>query len=155
MKNIVGAILVITLLALLPVAMLRDHNVAHAATGCTAATLTGNYGFTENVGFITLASRSPALFTPAARLGLIPFSGGSGSTGTFTISFAQSVNGNIISDQSSGPYTVNSDCTGSINLVTGNAAGEVYAISIVSGGTEVLAMRTDPGATIDATMKKQ
>jgi len=148
-KNIVGAILVITLLALLPVAMLRNHNVVHAATGCTDATLTGNYGFTENVGFL---ATSPRTFVPAARLGLITFSSG---TGSFSISLTTSVNGDISNSQDSCTYTVNSNCTGSITFTSGIDSGEFYAISIVSGGTEVLAMRTDHGPTITATMKKQ
>ena len=36
-----------------------------------------------------------------------------------------------------------------------SAKSHTYAISIVSGGAEVLAMRTDPGMTVTATMKKQ
>jgi hypothetical protein len=149
MKHIVGGVLVITLWALLSITTLRNHNVAHAATGCTLATLTGNYGFTENVGFL---ATSPRTFVPAARLGLITFSSG---TGSFSISLTTSINGDISNSEDSGSYTVNSNCTGSITFTNGIDSGESYNISIVSGGTEVLAMRTDQGPTITATMKKQ
>ena len=51
-----------------------------------------------------------------------------------------------------GTYTVNPDCTGAATLTN---LGLHLNIVIVSGGTEILAIQTDPGPTTTVDFKKQ
>jgi hypothetical protein len=120
------------------------------ATGCSNATLTGDYAITL-AGFGTPPSRPvPANSTvPVAFAGLVTFDG----AGNFTGSFTMSHNGDISTLPSeAGSYTVNSDCTGSI---TDDTTGTHFATVILAGGTEAFGIETDNGTAAIFDAKKQ
>ena len=117
------------------------------ASGCSNATLTGNYAVTLT-GFGTpppvLSPGNPSV--PVALAGLATIDG----AGNFTGSFTNSHNGEISTLPSdTGTYAVNSDCTGTF---TDETATVHFAIVILDGGTEVFGIQTDNGtaATFDA-----
>ena len=117
------------------------------ASGCSNATLTGNYAVTLT-GFGTPPPHlSPGnASVPVALAGLATFDG----AGTFTGSFTNSHNGEISTLQSdAGTYAVNSDCTGTL---TDETAGVHFAIVILDGGKEGFGIQTDIGTatTLDA-----
>lgn len=117
------------------------------ASGCSNATLTGNYAVTLT-GFGTPPPQlSPGnASVPVALAGLATFDG----AGNFTGSFTKSHNGEISTLPSdTGTYAVNSDCTG---IFTDETAAVHFAIVILDGGTEVFGIQTDIGtaATFDA-----
>jgi hypothetical protein len=126
-------------------------NPGYAAT-CNNATLTGSYG-----SIISLALNTPgqanALLPlgpdiPAASVGVVTFDG----TGSYTDIHTTSVNGVILTGLSRpGTYTVNSDCTGSMS----NDHGGTFNIVVVSGGTEIFGIVTNPSFTATFDAKKQ
>jgi hypothetical protein len=101
-RYIVSVVPVLALLGILIAssasAQTKDHH------GCSTVTTAGNWAFTDS----------------GSVVGLGPF----GAIGTFTLDAAgnvigeqtNSVNGSVSRLTFSGPYTVNSDCTGSTNL---------------------------------------
>lgn len=117
------------------------------ATNCNNATLTGNYGVISP-GFITAAPAKAINLSQdaaAAVVGVMAFDGTGGVTDTHTFS----LQGVIFQGRvSSGTYTVNSDCTGSMSFTTGIN----FNIVVVSGGTEIFGIVTTPTfiATFDA-----
>ena len=79
--------------------------------GCSNATLTGTFAYT-NTGFFTAAAAPPAQAGPAASVGVETFDGNGGTTATAWVS----VNGNISQVTIKGTYSVNPDCTGTLTL---------------------------------------
>jgi hypothetical protein len=123
--------------------------LVHAQSGCSNATLSGNYGLTFQ-GFDIV--RGGMNSVPFAGAGVLGFDGG----GNVSISLTTALNGQISPvDTSAGTYTVNSDCTGALSLTTGNAAGETLYLVIVSSGREVLGMSTLNTQTLTFDAKKQ
>src|SRR5262249_35871614 len=117
MARALAALAVLATLAM--VTTTSKHTVssvyASTSTGCTAATLKGNYGFTFS-GF----SSHPPQFNGS---GVLPFSGeglgkfdGVGNAGTsFSATYAATLNTASSTDNPySASYTVNPDCTGSL-----------------------------------------
>ena len=156
MKRMVSALLALAVLAaLVIVATTSKHGVraVYAQSGCTNATLRGNYGLYFS-GYST-----PAQIGTGKGMQLLPFYG----AGLLTFDGMGSVSGTITSafdgnEAVEGPYkatyTVNPDCTVS-------AAGDVelssdsFAGAIVSGGAEVLATDTTAPDTLNVDFKKQ
>ena len=150
MKRIIGISLTLTvaaaLLALFPNSK-RIVPVAHAQSGCSVATLDGNYGF-NNPGFTTPNHSIKGAEVPFAAVGVIIFDGAGNASGTYTLA----IKGGITSGNTfSGTYTVSSDCTGSMTLT----GAPNFNMVVVSGGAEVFAIETTPSfaGTLDA--KKQ
>src|SRR5215467_13341361 len=83
-----------------------------AGKGCSNATLTGTFAYT-NTGFFTAAAAPPLQAGPFAGVGLQTFDGNGGTAATTWIS----VNGNIFQGTIKGTYSVNPDCTGTLTLV--------------------------------------
>jgi hypothetical protein len=154
--RIASALLALAVMAALAIVTTTSkHSVraVYASTGCTNATLTGNYAFT-NQGFAS-PSRSPATNgnqVPFAAVGLSVFDGGGNTSTSFTLVFDGAVS---TGQTGAGTYTVNPDCTGSISFTTGSLAGLNMDMVIIGGGTEVFAI--DKGFTATATLdlKKQ
>lgn len=118
---------------------------ANAAQGCTAATLTGNYGFTFS-GFFQNQGRN----SPISGIGSGTLDGEGNVSATVTASF----NGNLSTFPYTGTYTVNPDCTGSLTATPGSGLAN-FSIVIVRGGAEVLGVNIDPGNTWTIDFKKQ
>jgi hypothetical protein len=148
MKRIIGISLTLAvaaaLLALFPDSK-RIVPVAHAQSGCSVTTLSGNYGFTGS-GFAS--PRAKAAEVPVAFSGLETFDGAGNLSATFT-----SANNGIISagETTTGTYSVNSDCTGSASL----APAGTFNFVIVNGGVELMVIQTDPGDTVTFDAKKE
>lgn len=116
------------------------------------ATLAGNYGFMQPSGFIAPGHSVNGAEVPWQGVGILAFDG----AGNFSATYSVSVNGNVFTNQTaSGPYTVNSDCTGSLTFTSGNAAGYAANLVIVGGGTEIFAVATGTGDTAAWDAKKQ
>jgi hypothetical protein len=155
MKRIVGGMLIVAvsvaLTLFVPVAK-HGMPVVHAQSGCSVGTLTGNYGFIQPAGFIAPGHSVTGAEVPWQGVGILAFDG----AGNFSANYSVSVNGNVFTNQTaSGPYTVNTDCSGSLTFTSGNAAGYAVNLVIVGGGTEIFAVATGAGDTAAWYAKRQ
>ncbi|HEV2493395.1 MAG TPA: hypothetical protein VG204_10050 [Terriglobia bacterium] len=145
------ALVVLAALAIVTTTSKHTVRAVYASSGCTDATLSGNYAFsysghTSSQG-PTTTTRGPVV--PLAAVGLFAFDG----AGNLSASFSVSSNGTIATGQTdSGTYSVNSDCTGSVSLTTSGFTG---SIAIAGGGSEVLGMDTRATYTSTFDLKKQ
>ena len=141
--------------ALLVVPTTSRHIVpmVYAGTGCTDATLTGNYMFNFS-GFGTRGSNPKGNELPVGAVGVFTFDGAGNHSTSFT--FVQNA---VVStgNTASGIYSVNSDCTGSITWTGGQFAGVTFYITANGDGSEIYGIETDTTAGITATFdaKKQ
>jgi len=137
---------------LLVLGPMSKHNQfsVHAQSGCSNATLGGNYAFLAP-GF--LIPHGKANEVPFAVEGVVAFDG----AGNVFTSGDTVVSGGVISTQQNGTgtYTVNSDCTGSISFTAGNAAGLNLNLAIIGGGSELFAIYATPSFTVTLDGKKQ
>jgi len=154
MKRIVSALLALAASATLVLVVTSwKHSLGpvHAQGGCSVATLTGNYAF-SNPGFTTPAKGVKGNQVPTAAVGVFAFDG----AGNISASYAIAFRGTTSQGQSaSGTYSVNSDCTGSISFTTGDAAGINENLVIIGGGTEFFGIVTSPTFTVTLDGKKQ
>jgi hypothetical protein len=143
MKRILSTLLLVVLSATLVPAV-------YAQGGCTDATLTGNYAFNLS-GFASPVTPKRGA-QPWAVTGVLNLDG----AGNISASYAGSINGGVFTAQTtSGTYTVNSDCTGSVAFTSGDDAGGTYNIVIIGGGTEVFILSTQAHTTATGDAKKQ
>ena len=153
--RILSALLTLAVLAALAIVTTTSkHGVraVYASTGCTDATLTGNYAFSQS-GFTTKNTMGSPL--PAAAMGVFTLDG----AGNFSVTYTDMSPGKPayipVQATSSGTYIVNSDCTGSISVTTGQAAGLTYNTVIMGGGTEMFAIGTTPFYIVTFDAKPQ
>jgi hypothetical protein len=147
MKRIISGFSALAVCAtLMVVATNWKHGVTavHAQGGCSVATLNGNYGF-KTTGFVKTE-------VPVAVVGLNTFDGAGNISATATLVNRGAIFTGVTT---SGTYTVNSDCTGSITFTAGVASGETQNIVIVSGGTEIFGIDAVPSVTATFDAKKQ
>jgi hypothetical protein len=144
------------LAALVIVTTTSKHTVrrVYAESGCSHATLTGKYAFSQP-GFVTTAEKGSPL--PIAVVGVSTFDGVGNVSATFTDMSPGQPGGyrTPIQGNGSGTYTVNSDCTGSISFTSGDIAGSTDNIVIIGGGTEVFGINTTPLVIATSDFKKQ
>ena len=143
----------LALLVLAPAAKkaIPSISVVHAQSGCTDATLTGNYGFSDS-GFVSNNRTGSGNEVPLSAVGVLTFDG----AGNASISYTVADNGTILTNVTgSGTYAVDSGCAGSISFTSGAAAGITFNIVTVGGGTEVLGIPTVTGTTQTLDAKKQ
>jgi hypothetical protein len=138
--------------ALLVLGPMSKHNQfsVQAQSGCSNATLSGNYAFLAPGFFIPHGNANEV---PFAAEGVVAFDG----IGSVSSSGDTAVGGGVISTQQSGTgtYTVKSDCTGSISFTAGNAAGLNLNLAIIGGGSELFAIYATPSFTVTFDGKKQ
>ncbi len=120
--------------------------IVHAASGCTNATLSGNYGFSFS-GFTRDHNKS------------VPFYGAgravADGAGNIAAIFAASINGVPSTNNTyTGTYTVNSDCTVSTTATPGSGGDNFFGV-IVGGGSEVFDTDISEPDTFNADFKKQ
>lgn len=143
MKRTLSTLLLVVLSATLVPAV-------YAQGGCTDATLTGNYAFNLS-GFASPVTPKRGA-QPWAVTGVLNLDG----AGNISASYAGSINGGVFTAQTtSGTYTVNSDCTGSITFTSGDAAGLTANMAIIGGGTEIFFVSTQAHTTAAGDAKKQ
>ncbi len=163
MKRIVSALLALAVLAALAVVTTTSkHGVraVYAQSGCTDATLTGNYGFTFSGFQLETGGGPPAhgKSVPFYGEGLGTFNG----AGNFSATFAFSLNGALPGDSYvastdnpyTATYTVNSDCTGLLTATPGSG-GDNFELVIVGGGAEILGTDISAPDTLAIDLKKQ
>jgi hypothetical protein len=115
---------------------------------CSVRSLRGGYGLIFQ-GFGTMAP-VPALtgaFLPAAGVGVVNFDG----SGSLTLTDTVSSGGKVALLTTTGTYTVDSDCTGSLNA-PGAAA---WNFVIVHDGGQILAINTIQGRVAAVNLEKQ
>jgi hypothetical protein len=149
MKRILSALLTLAAaaaLVVLPLISKHDVTAVHARSGCTDATLTGNYGTTFS-GFQIQHNKS----VPFYGAGLSTFDG----AGNLSATFAFSVNGTgSTNNPYTATYTVNPDCTVSVTATPGSG-GDNFAGVIVGDGREVLATDISAPDTLSLDIKRQ
>jgi hypothetical protein len=151
MKRMLSAFLALAVSATLVFVVTSwKHRVTavHAQGGCSDATLTGNYAFSEP-GWAPRGRQGNQL--PFFNVGVVALDG----TGNLTVSFTDVFHGVVSNQADAGTYTVNPDCTGSFLITTGPSAGLTANMVIIGGGVEVFAINTTPGFTASFDAKKQ
>jgi hypothetical protein len=122
-----------------------------AQSGFAECSLNGAYGF-EYTGLVAFKSTPGRIddYNPLAAAGIWTFHG----DGTFDATDTITLNGNVVSRQYSGTYSINPDGTGSAQFT---AAGLTHArnLVIVSQGGKVEFIQTEPGYLVVGTMIKQ
>jgi hypothetical protein len=120
--------------------------VVHAQTGCTNATVSGNYGLSFS-GFQRQHNKSVPFY--GAGLGQLDGAGNTAST------FAYSLNGESVTGVAyTATYTVNSDCTVSL-IATPGSGGDNFTGVIVGDGSEVWLTDISAPDTLNMNLKKQ
>ena len=157
MKRTIAALLAMPVLAgLVILAPGTKHGftvvpVVHAQSGCSVATLTGNYGFTFSGSALQKQKNGSKKAVPWVGAGLAKFDG----VGNATATWDQSINGQITTNNSwTGTYTVNSDCTGLLTAVPAGS-GANMSFAIVGGGAEALGVDIDRNIAWTIDFKKQ
>ena len=115
--------------------MPRSLKAAEALCPLGNATLNGTYmlrGVGTNVGV-----------GPTTVVGWLTYDG---KGNVVAASMTASVNGTIFTGPISGPYTVNSDCSGSVE-----PSGGHYSFVVTPDGKEVYWIQTDPGTVSSGT----
>jgi len=107
--------------------------------GCTLATLKGSWGSSIKATIIGVG--------PIAVLGLTNFDG----EGHFSMDATAIIDGNVSSEQTTGTYTVNHNCTGT----TIDSIGDSSTFAIVGDGKEIIAVSTKPGLVATLQLTKQ
>ena len=128
-----------------------------ADKGCSSATLTGTFPYTNTgTGFFTAAA-PPLQAGPFAGAGVETFDGNGGTTGTTWVS----INGNIFQATLKGTYLVNPDCTGVLILVpsivsppTTLPPGQVFFV-IDDNGAEFRAINIVSGHVVTTVGRRQ
>jgi hypothetical protein len=155
MKRILSGFLAFAVLAALTIVTTTSKYTVHrvyAQSGCSLATLTGNYAFSQP-GFTPKNAMGNPL--PIAVVGVSTFDGAGNVSATFTDMSPGKPTYIAVQGTGSGTYTVNSDCTGSASFTSGSAAGETLNMVIIGGGTEVFGINTTPFVIATADFKKQ
>lgn len=118
----------------------KVHAEEEAREACSAATLNGTYALTFS-GFTTRDPIPAAInnFTPVAGGGLVTFDG----DGNLSASETVSVGGLVNPVNTTGTYTVNSDCTGTFTTPHAH-----LNLVLLRKGREIQAVNTDPGNVV-------
>jgi hypothetical protein len=143
----------ITVLSILALGMLIGRftmqPVAWAQNGCSVASLKGSYSLAIN-GFFYDADGFQGVYASA---GLAVADGAGVVTGTDTVS----IDGTPTRGrQFTGTYTINPDCSGTVNLkdAKGNTISNMDLV-IANGGKDVALVDYDPDTILNGTAKLQ
>ena len=115
---------------------------------CDERTIAGNYGYKFTGTFFV----SPTTSLPLTSVGRMIFDGTGNVSGTDFGSFG----GSFGTYTATGTYTVEADCTGTLN-VTLNPGGFTIdnKIVVVDNGKEIFLIETNPGAVVSGVIKQQ
>jgi hypothetical protein len=144
-----GVLLTLAALTFAPISK-RLTKAVRASNGCTDATLNGTYALLEPSGIT--GSRPHSRGVPWQFAGIETFDG----SGNTSVSYTAAVNGIVYTNQTgAGTYTVNSDCTGSISLTSGDAGGVTANFALANAASEIYGIITNQGDTATFIEKKQ
>ena len=153
MKRATGFLYAIAMLLVVAAALTvtGERNTANAGAGCTPSTISGTYAFAID-GLVSTSFKGQPQhigdFIPGALAGTFSFDGQQTVSRAYTLS----VGGLLIPINDSGPYTVNSDCTGSAFFAD---VGETWNLVIVGGGKEIKSMDATPGFVVAGVLTRQ
>lgn len=114
---------------------------------CSLRMLEGNYGYSFSGTFLV----SPTTPVPLASVGRMTFDGRGNISGNDTNSFG----GSVSSYPTTGTYTVEPNCTGTLNVNLPDGFVITNNISIVDNGDEIFLIQTNPGTIISGVLKRQ
>jgi len=114
---------------------------------CSNSTLNGIYAF-RATGTLVSPQPFPGLI---AIVGTQTYDGNGATSGRQTVSS----NGNIFSENLSGTYQVNPDCTGTFSFQLFPGVSINFFFVIDDNKKEIQVIQTDPGAIVTATARKQ
>lgn len=134
----------------------QREDVERQATSrrCNLRTISGSYGSNITGTFFLpppSGSSAPPTGVPLASVGRLVFDGIGTVSGTDTNSFG----GTISVNNATGTYTVNDDCTGTLNVTFPNGFTITNNLVIVDGGKEFFVIQTNPGTVITGVFKRQ
>lgn len=134
-------------LILLVIALAASSTVTAHARECTNSTIKGDYAFTIHGQILTPGG--PLLVDGIAKT---TFDG----DGALTQIAAVAINGNIplIWSPSTGTYTVNSDCTGTMTLLIPDQPPLHLAILVSDSGDLIHTVVTDPGFAVTSNAER-
>ena len=126
------------------------HNLVQAGeSGCSVTTIAGTYGFALNglvSGSFNGNPQRIGNFFPLTAVGTFSYDGHGTSSRSYTASFG----GQIFPNTDSGPYTINSDCTGTATYSDGT-----WNFVIVGHGKEIKAMNVSPGVAVQGILTRE
>ncbi len=114
---------------------------------CNLRSITGNYGLNITGAFVL----SPTATALLVSVGQYSFDG----AGSFSGSGTTSMNGDVGFGTSSGTYTVENNCTGTLTVTFSNGFVITNNIVIVDEGKEIYIIQTTPGTVISGVAKRQ
>ena len=132
----------ISIVAVFALALIAGPAAKAAESGCTNATLRGNYSDQDTGTIVGLG--------PFAGVNVDRFDG----KGNITIRGVSSVNGSVSAGMSTGTYQVNADCTGTYTVTGGGLTVDAFFV-IAQAGNELQIVITDPGTVINCVARKQ
>jgi hypothetical protein len=140
-------------LALLAAPIAAQPNALNNSTSCSLATLNGSYGVLEQGTFLTQLPGSPPPPFAAVNSVLATYDGAGNVSGTYTASFG----GVIVPGTFTGTYTVERDCTYSMEFTALPLGVVLHETGTITGRgmfQEIHLMYTDPFLVASGTGKK-
>jgi len=140
-------------LALLAVPIAAQANAVNNSKSCSLATLNGSYGVLEQGTFLAQLPGFPPPPFPAVNSVIATYDGAGNVSGNFTASFG----GVIVPGTFSGIYTVNRDCTYSMEFTALPLGVVLHETGTITGRgmfQEIHLMYTDPFLVASGTAKK-
>lgn len=156
MKRIHGGLLALALLGALVIVATTSKRIVrpvYAQSGCSLASLRGNYAFSQQG---SEPKNAKGTLLPFDDVGVLTLDGGGNFSFTITdMSPGQPDPYLPIQLTGAGTYMVNSDCTGSASVTSGEAAGITLNLVMIDGGREVFGIQTTPFVVATSDWKKQ
>jgi hypothetical protein len=142
------AVLVVLILGVL-IGRFTVQPVARAQSGCSVATLKGSYSLAVN-GFFYYSDGSQGVYSSA---GVVAADGAGGITGSDTVN----IDGTPARGrQFTGTYTINPDCSGTVNLKDSKGNGIANMdLAVANGGKDVALVDYDTDIILNGTAKLQ
>lgn len=133
---------------------IENQKFASETGRCRENTLNGSYGTNITGTFVIPSapgSTNPPTIVPLASVGLLTFNGAGNVSGNDTNSFG----GDVTRYSVTGVYTVNRDCTGTLNINLPNGFVITNDIVIVEEGKQINLIQTNPGTIVTGVLKRQ
>jgi hypothetical protein len=121
--------------------VVQVHADDDATTGCTLATISGNYGFLGN---------GVEAAGPFNDVGIFESDG----AGKYVLDFTQNFDGVVGAYTASGTYDLKSNCTGTLTFAVDGGKPYPFAVVVVTNGSEINAISKVPHVLYTWDLKK-